>query len=166
MPASMSLHYLQPLFAPKSIALVGASERAGALGNMVFDNMMRAGFSGTLHLVNPRHSKLFGRLCVGSLGDIDEPIDLAVITAPARVIPDVLEQGARRGLKSAAILSEGFAEMGTEGRKRLKRVLAVARRHDIRLLGPGGLGLMRPSVGLNATFAATQARGGNIALVS
>ena len=92
----MSLHYLQPLFAPKSIALVGASERTGALGNMVYDNLTRAGFSGTLHLVNPRHSKLFGRSCVRSLRDIDEPIDLAVIAAPARVVPDVLKQGARR----------------------------------------------------------------------
>ncbi len=166
MPNSMSLHYLQPLFAPKSIALVGASERTGALGNMVFDNLTRAGFSGKLHLVNPRHGKLFGRSCVGSLHDIDEQIDLAVITAPARVIPDVLKEGARRGLKSAAILSAGFAETGAEGRKGLRQVLAIARRHGIRLLGPGGLGLMRPSLGLNTTYAATQARSGNIALVS
>ena len=165
-PNSMSLHYLQPLFAPKSVALVDASERACALGNMVFDNLTRAGFGGKLYLVNPRHSKLFGRSCVGSLRDIDEPIDLALITAPARVIPDVLEQGARCGLKSAAILSAGFAETSAEERKRLAQVLAIAHQHDIRLLGPGGLGLMRPSVGLNATYAATQARGGNIALVS
>ncbi len=163
---ALSTHYLQPLLAPLRVALVGATARKGALGCMVFENLAEAGFAGDLYLVNPRHSRLFGKPCFASLEDIGQPVDLAVIATPAPTIPGILEQGARSGLKSAVILSAGFAETGESGRCQLEAILAVSRRHGIRLLGPNCLGLLRPSIGLNATFASGPVRAGNIALIS
>lgn len=164
--ARMPPHYLQPLLAPRSAALVGATEREGALGAIVWRNLAAAALRGELYPVNPKHRTMFGRRAYGRLQDLPQPPDLAVIVTPARVVERVIEDAAAAGIKAAVILTSGFGETGAEGRALQERVLATAKRGGVRLLGPNCLGVMRTDVGLNATFARTPARRGPLALVS
>ena len=162
----MPPHYLQPLLAPRSVALVGATEREGALGAIVWRNLAAAGLRGEIYPVNPKHRTMFGRRAYGRLQDLSQPPDLAVIVTPARVVGRVVEDAAAAGIKAAVILTSGFGEAGAEGKALQAQVLAAAKRGGVRLLGPNCLGVMRPDAGLNATFARTPARTGPLALVS
>ncbi len=157
---------IAPIFAARSVAVVGASERPGSLGTVVFRNLIEAGFAGPIYPVNPKYGSVQGHPCVGSVGDLDEPIDLAVIVAPAAVVPDVLEDCGANGVSGAVILSAGFREAGPAGRALEEAVLEVARRYSIRFIGPNCLGVMRPDIALNATFSQSMAQSGKIALVS
>ncbi len=157
---------IAPLFEPRSIALIGASERDGSLGTVTFRNLLDAGFEGPIYPVNPAHDTVQGRACVASVRDIGDRIDLAVIVTPAAVVPQVLEECGAAHIKAAVILSAGFRESGEEGRALEEKALAVARRNSIRFIGPNCLGVMRPDTGLNATFSQFMAREGHIALVS
>jgi acetyltransferase len=164
-----SAHYLSPLFTPHSVAVVGASERAGALGRFVFENMTRAGFRGVLYPVNPKYKAVLGVRAYATLDDLPEAPDLVVVATPAHTVADVLHDAGIRGTRAAVVLSAGFAELGEEGRLRAEKVNAELKRYGMRMLGPNCLGLLRPSVGLNATFAApasTNMRRGALALVA
>jgi len=162
----MLAHYLRPLLAPDSTALVGATERAGALGAIVWRNLAAAGLRGELYAVNPKHRTLFGRRAYARLQELPRAPDLAVVVTPAHAVERVVEDAAEAGVKAAVILTSGFGETGAEGRALQARVLAAARRGGVRLLGPNCLGVMRADRGLNATFARTPARPGRLALVS
>ena len=159
-------HYLEPLFAPRSVALVGAGTRAGSLAAAVFHNLRNSGFKGAVHPVNPKHSAVDGAPCVARLTDLAEPVDLAVIVTPAQAVPQVLKDAAEAGVRHALVLSAGFGEAGNVGRALEAEIAAIARAAQIRMLGPNCLGLMRPSIGFNATFARTGATAGHIALVA
>lgn len=160
------MHPLHPLLAPRSVALVGASERPGSLGRVVRESLMAGEFTGPLFWVNPGHRTIAGQRCYRSLEDLGEPVDLAVVTAPAAATPGIVESAARAGVPAVLVLSAGFSETGEEGRKLEERLLATAREGGVRLLGPNCLGLLRPSIGLNASFARTGCKPGSIALVS
>jgi len=162
----MRPHYLNPLFAPRSIAMFGASERADSVGQVVFRNLLQAGFKGELHAVNPRHSKVQGQPCHHDLASIGRPVYLAVVATPARTVPAIVDACGEYGVKAMIILSAGFREVGTTGRQLEDRVMEAARNYGIRILGPNCLGLIRPDWGLNATFGNNNARPGNLALVS
>ncbi len=162
----MSTHYLTPLLEPKGVAIIGASEREGALGRFVFENMRRDPYKGVLYAVNPRHSVVFGDKCYASVADLPTVPDLIVIATPARTVADLLGEAGARGVKHALVLSAGFNEIGEEGRLRSKQLKTVLDRYGIRMIGPNCLGLMRPGIGLNATFASMPARAGSLALVS
>ena len=159
-------HYLQPLLAPRSVALVGATERAGALGAIVWRNLAAGGLRGELYPLNLKHRTIFGRRAYARLQELPQPPDLAVVVTPARAVERVIEDAAAAGVRAAVILPSGFGEAGAEGRALQERVLAAARRGGVRLLGPNCLGVMRTDAGLNATFARTPARAGPLALVS
>jgi acetyltransferase len=159
-------HYLQPLLAPRSVALVGATEREAALGRIVWQNLAAGGLRGTLHPVNLKHREVFGHKVVRRLPEIGAPVDLAVIVTPAATVPGIIDEAARAGIKAAVVLSSGFGEAGAGGRKLQEALLAAARRGGVRILGPNCLGLMRTDAGLNATFARAPARPGRLALVS
>jgi acetyltransferase len=161
-----STHYLTPLFEPASVAVVGASATPGKVGTLVFDNVLAAGYHGRLFAVNPKHDEVRGVRCVASLEDIREPIDLAVICTPAATVPGVIAQCGRAGVRAAIVISGGFSEAGPEGVAREAALLEAARRAGVRILGPNCLGLLRPSIGLNATFARGSAQAGSLALVS
>jgi acetyltransferase len=163
---AMHPHYLQPLFSPRTVALVGASDRPGSLGHDVFKNLLAGSLQGEVFPINPKHDHVQGQRCYRSLVALDRGVDLAVVATPAAVVPRVLEDAAKAGIHHAVILAAGFGETGAEGRAREEVLRAQARRLGIRLLGPNCLGIMRPSIGLNATFARTGARPGPIALVS
>jgi len=154
------------IFEPESIAVIGASERPGSLGTVVLRNLLDAGFPGPIHPVNPKHAEVQARRCFASVTEIGERVDLAVIAAPARVVPDVLRQCGAAGVGAAVILSAGFRETGAEGRALEDETVRVAREHGIRFIGPNCLGVLRPAARLNASFSQAMAKRGGVALVS
>jgi acetyltransferase len=166
----MAGHSLEPMFNPRGVAVFGASERPGAVGTMVLANLRAAGFAGAIVPVNPKHPMVQGLACVPDLSHLDQPLDLAVIATPASAVPDILHQCGMAGLKAAVILSAGFGEGGetdrSTGKRLMQESLEIAQRFGLRLMGPNCLGLMRPSIGLNATFSHNQALPGKLALVS
>ena len=162
----MNRHYLQALFAPASVALVGASDRAGSLGRYVLENIQKSGFQGAIHPVNPRHNMLAGLRCVAGLGDIGSAVDLVVVTTPAAAVAQVIRDAGAAGIRNAVVLSAGFGETGPAGRLLEQQVHQAAQQSQVRLVGPNCLGIMRPSIGLNASFARSQALPGSMALVS
>ena len=162
----MPAHYLQPLLAPKSVALVGATEREGALGNIVYRNLAGAGLRGALYAVNPKHATLFGAKAYARLAELPEKPDLAVIVTPARTVPGIVREAGAAGIKAAAVLTSGFGETGDAGKALQADLVHAARAAGVRVLGPNCLGLIRTDAGLNATFARTYAHAGHLALVS
>ena len=159
-------HYIARLFEPRSIALIGASESLDKVGGRVLDNLLAGGFNGTLYAVNPRHAEIRGVPCHPSIGAIATPVDLAVIALPAASVPGIIEDCGRAGVRNAIVLSAGFAEVGPAGAKLERAMLAAAKPHRVRILGPNCVGVMRPRVGMDATFARGGALAGSIALVS
>jgi acetyltransferase len=162
----MFRHVLAPLLAPASVALVGATEREGALGRIVWQNLAAGGLRGALSAVNPKHSAVFGQRCYPRLGKLPQPPDLAVLVTPARTVPAILEEAGAAGVRAAVVLTSGFGETGAAGHTLQAEALAAARKHGLRLLGPNCLGLMRTDAGLNATFSPVPALPGKLALVS
>jgi acetyltransferase len=162
----MDTHYLSRLFTPRSVALFGASDREDSVGGIVFKNLRTAGFEGPIYPVNPRRAEVQGVPAYADLAAVDQPVDLAVVATPAPTIPDIVEACGEYGVRMMLILSAGFRETGEAGRKLEDRVIQVARRYGIRLMGPNCLGLIRPDIGLNITFGHNNARPGNLALVS
>jgi acetyltransferase len=162
----MSDHYLKSLFEPRSVALIGATLGEQKVGARVLDNLIAAGFQGKLFAVNPKHTVLRGIPCVASVAALPGPVDLAVIATPAATVPGVVEECGRAGIRAAVVITAGFREAGREGAELERQLLAAARSHGVRLLGPNCVGLMRPPLGLNATFGRGQALPGALALVS
>ena len=149
---------------PRSVALIGASEREGSLGRTVYENLLRGAYTGQVHAVNPNRRDLLGRPVHASLARIGEPVDLAVIAAPSAKIPGILDKAGGH-VRAAVLLSypEGD-DASVEAWER--ELVAVARARRIRLLGPGAFGVVRTNIGLNATFCAPLARPGRLALVA
>jgi acetyltransferase len=162
----MSKHYLTSLFAPKSVAVFGASDRVDSVGQIVFQNMLDSGFKGALYPINSRSPEVQGRKTYGSIAEIEEIVELAVIATPPDTVPDIIEACGLHGVKAAVIITAGFGEIGAEGKELENRLLENAKRYGIRLIGPNCLGVMRPSIGLNATFNKGGANTGNLALIS
>ena len=158
------LHSLAPLLAPRSVALIGASEREGSLGRTVYENLLRGDYTGRVHPVNPNRRDLLGRPVYASLKRIGEPVDLAVIAAPSPAVPRILNDAGGQ-VRAAVLLS--YAEGNAAAARAWERdVLAAARAQRIRLLGPGAFGVVRTDIGLNATFCAPLAKPGRLALVA
>ncbi|HET9734002.1 MAG TPA: CoA-binding protein, partial [Burkholderiales bacterium] len=159
-------HYLTPLFEPQSVALIGASERAGSVGAVLVENMLAAKYRGALHAVNPKYKSVQGVQCFDAIGKVPPRVDLAVIATPPRVVPEVIEQCGRAGVRAAVVITAGFSEIGPAGAKLERALLENARRHRLRVVGPNCLGLMRPELGLNATFARGTPYAGSLGLIS
>ena len=162
----MGQHYLKPLFAPKSVAVFGASDQTDSVGKIVFHNMLQSGYQGALYPINPNHAKIQGQKAYASISQIQEPVDLAIIATPPHSVPDIIEECGKHNVKAAVIITAGFGEAGVAGIKLERAVLENAKRHNIRLIGPNCLGVMRPDIGLNATFNHGSANIGNLAFVS
>jgi len=162
----MGPHFLTRLFEPKSIAVFGASEREGAVGTRVFRNLIRAGYQGKLFPVNPKHAGVQGHPAFAKVGDIGLPVDLAVIATPAQATIDVIRQCGEADVRAAVVLSAGFRETGEAGVRLERQLKETAAHYNLRLIGPNCLGMMRPRVGIDATFLDTPAEPGRLALVS
>ena len=162
----MRPHYLSALFAPNSVAMFGASETPDSVGQVVFKNLLDGGFEGGIYAINPKRDTVLGEKAYPDLDSIGEDIDLAIVATPARTVPGIVEACGVYGIKSMIILSAGFREVGEQGKALEDKVRDSARTHGIRFMGPNCLGLIRPSIGLNATFGNNSASEGGIALVS
>ncbi|MEN3112979.1 GNAT family N-acetyltransferase [Uliginosibacterium paludis] len=159
-------HYLSPLFEPRSVAIIGATERADALGAILLRNMREAGFKGALHAINPKYQSVQGITCYAHIQDVPGKVDLAVIATPAGTVPGLVDECGRAGVRVAAVLSAGFGESGALGAQLEADTVSIARGYGMRVLGPNSFGVARPLVGLNATFAGSSATAGSIGFVS
>lgn len=164
----MHTHYLDSLFAPKSVAVIGASERAGSIGRVIMENLIGGGYGGAIYPVNPKRNSVFGLPAYRSIEDAG-PVDLAVITTPADTVPGIIEACGRHGTQAALLISNGFGGRGPVGRGEsalLRETLHHAKTYGVRLLGPDCLGIMRPGLKLNLAYSPSSAQPGNVALVS
>lgn len=158
--------HLETLFSPKSIAVIGASTRIGSVGYTLTENLLKNGYSGTLYPINPKTDTLFGLPCYAKISLIPHDIDLAIIIVPAETVPLVLCEVGAKGVPAVVIISSGFKETGKEGKKLEDEVTEISKKYDIALLGPNCLGFLRPSLGLNASFAKILPPLGNVAFFS
>jgi acetyltransferase len=157
---------LEYFFAPKSVAVIGATDREGSVGRTVLANLINGKFQGKVYGVNPHRSEVLGHPCHANIAAVPEKVDLAVVVTPAPTVPAVIRQCVDAGARSAIVISAGFRERGPEGAKLEQQIQAELRRGAMRLVGPNCLGMMNPSLGLNATFAEGIARKGNVAFLS
>ena len=157
---------LDVLFAPQSVAVIGATDKTGSVGRTVLQNLISSPFGGTVFPINPKRPNVLGLKAYPSLADAPDPVELAVIVTPPQTIPGVMEECVAAGVRGAIVISAGFKETGPEGEELERQVLAQARRGGIRVVGPNCLGVMNPTNGFNATFAAGIARPGSVGLVS
>lgn len=143
---------LRTLFDPQSVAIIGASSDPVKIGGRPIDNMKIAGFQGRLIPINSRSKEIQGLPAVPSLRDVDEPVDMAVIVVPQPAVRDSVQACIEKGVKSAIILSSGFAEIDEAGAEEQRRIAAMAREAGLRLLGPNCMGSMNANTGMIATF--------------
>jgi acetyltransferase len=158
-------HPLDPLFLPKSVAVIGASERPGSVGRSVLWNLLSSPFGGTVYPVNSKRSNVLGIKAYPSVTELPEKVDLVVVTTPADSVPDLIHESVECGIPGGIVISAGFKEFGEHG-KELERQISKIIQGKMRLIGPNCLGVMNPIRGLNATFAHTVARPGNVAFIS
>ena len=159
---------LQEIFQPKSVAVVGASNRPGSVGTALFRNLLSASYSGVVYPVNPNRSSVSGVRCYPDVDALPEPPELAVIIVPARAVPGVAESLGRLGTRGLIVISSGFREVGGEGVRLEDALIATARRYRMSLVGPNCFGVLNTdgSINLNATFSGDLPPRGNIAFVS
>ncbi|HIK43291.1 MAG TPA: bifunctional acetate--CoA ligase family protein/GNAT family N-acetyltransferase [Leptolyngbyaceae cyanobacterium M65_K2018_010] len=157
---------LEAFFAPKTVAVIGATERPGSVGRTLVWNLIRSPFGGTVYPVNPKRDHVLGVRAYPSIEAVPEPVDLAMIATPAATVPDLVQACAAAGVKGAIVLATGFHEIGPAGVALEEQIKAHLRHHPMRLIGPNCLGLMNPLIGLNATFASSLARRGNVGFIS
>lgn len=169
-PAHDVLRYgrrpLDAIFAPRNVAVIGATEEMGSVGRTLMRNLISTPFTGAVFPVNPGRNSVLGIKAYPDVREVPEPVDLAIVATPAPIVPDVIRECAEVGIPGAVVISAGFKETGAEGVELEKRVLAEARRGRMRVLGPNCLGVMRPASGFNATFASAMARPGSVGFVS
>jgi len=158
-------HPLDPLFAPRSVAVVGATERPGSVGRAVLWNLLSNPFGGTVFPVNSKRPNVLGIKAYPKVSDLPDKVDLVVVTTPANTVPDVLTESVAAGIPAGIVISAGFKEHGEHGKELEERITQIIR-GKMRLIGPNCLGVMNPIRGLNATFAHSIARPGNVAFIS
>jgi acyl-CoA synthetase (NDP forming)/GNAT superfamily N-acetyltransferase len=159
---------LEPLFAPRHVAVIGASRTPGGVGREVLRNIMSGGFSGGVHVVNPNALEVAGLPSHARVTDVDQSVDLAVIAVPVPQLLDVVADCGAAGVRAAVILTSGLGETGEEGVRLQRELLDLARRHSLRLVGPNCIGLVNtdPAVSLYAWFGATPVRAGRLAVAT
>lgn len=157
---------LRPFFAPRNVALIGASPNPSKLSHGILENMRNYGFTGNIFPVNPQYKEIDGLICYPDIVSVPESVDLAVIVLPGSAVPDVLESGGQKGLKAAIIISGGFREVGPEGAALEARCVEIARRYGMRLIGPNCVGTMDVVTGFNSTFIKGMPEKGVIGFIS
>ena len=158
-------HPLDAMFKPDSVAVIGASERVGSVGRTILWNLLSSPFGGAVYPVNPTRRHVLGIQAFPSIKAIPDPVSLAVITTPAATVPGIVGECVAAGVPAAIVLSAGFREQGEQGLALEAEITRLARGR-MRIVGPNCLGVMNPVRGLNATFALTVARPGNVAFLS
>ncbi len=159
---------LDPLFRPRSVAVIGASRERGTIGAEIFHNLLEHGFRGPVYPVNPKATVVQSVQAYPTIADVPGPVDLAVIVVPAAAATEILEACGKAGVRAAVVISAGFKETGEAGLARERELVDCAKRHGMRLLGPNCLGVLNTEAGvrLDATFAPTYPPAGRIAFSS
>lgn len=162
----MSQTPLTPIFHPRSVAIIGATEKPASVGRTVVRNLLEQPSGATIFPINPSRNNVLGIRCYPNIAAIGEPVDLAIVITPAETVAGVLQECENAGVGGAIVISAGFAELGPEGVEREKRIRKVLASGKVRMIGPNCLGIMNPRTGLNATFAQSSALPGNLAFLS
>ncbi len=163
----MSLRNLVQLFDPRSVAVIGASNAARHVGNVLMRNLLDGGIAGPIMPVNPKYRAVAGVLAYRDVASLPETPELAVVCSPDHTVPDVIEALGERGTAVAVIVNDGLARRrDAAGRSLRDEAVEAARRHGMRLLGPGSLGVLVPHTGLNASLSHVSALPGRLAFVS
>lgn len=159
---------LDSLFRPSSIAVVGASRRSGTIGYQIVDNLLRHGYRGVLHPVNPSARAIHGVRAWPDVSSIPEPIDLAVVVVPKERVPEVVDDCGRAGVKALVVITAGFKEVGGAGVAREDALMEQVRRYGMRLVGPNCMGLLNTeeAMSMNATFAPNMPPPGHMSFLS
>ena len=159
------MNKLENFFNPNSVAIVGASEEAEKIGNIISKNLLELGFTGKVYFVNPKHEKLFNQDCYKKLSEIEGDVDLAIVAVPAKFVNEVVDDG-KDMIKNYVIISAGFSEIGEEGSKQEKELNKLVESNQLNILGPNCLGFINPEMKLNASFGSGMMKEGNISFVS
>ncbi|BAY27655.1 GCN5-related N-acetyltransferase [Calothrix sp. NIES-2100] len=157
---------LSSIFAPTTVAVIGASDSPGSVGRTLLWNLISNPFGGTVFPVNPKHHSVLGIKSYTNIAEVPDEVDLAIIATPAPTVPKIVRECVAAGVKSAVIVSAGFKEIGASGIELEQQILHEARLGKLRIIGPNCLGVMNPHTGLNATFASTMARPGKVGFIS
>ncbi len=145
----LSSEAIRSIFEPNSIAIVGASRSPEKVGYLILENLLESGFTGKLYPINPKVDEILGLRTYPSIGNVIEDIDLAVIVVPATIVPNVLKECGKKGIKSTIVISGGFRESGKEGEELEKLVIEIINETGIRLVGPNCIGVDNPYIGMS-----------------
>lgn len=154
------------LFKPRSVAVIGASREPSKVGHAVLKNIVNSGFQGKVYPINPKAEEILGIKSYKSVLDVPEDIDMAVIVVPASIALDAAEECGKKGVKYLIVISAGFKEIGGEGIERERKLVEIARKYGMRIVGPNCLGIIDTYTPINASFSATMPRRGSIAFIS
>lgn len=162
----MSVENLDKIFQPKSIAVVGASERKGSVGAAIMRNLIESGFPGDIFPINPKHKKLWGKSACPSITDLVTAVDLAIIASPIMSAPQIVKECVATGVGGAVIISAGAKEIGEQGKKLEAAIQKEAKHSGLRIIGPNCVGVMSGRSKLNASFANQMPLAGKMAFIS
>jgi len=159
---------LERLLEPRSVAIVGASPKAGSVAGTILANLQTCGYRGSLHPVNPKYTEVFGVPCVPTIGALPEEVDLAILAINRTLVLDAVEECGRKGISNLVIITAGFKESGEEGAKLERRLHSLIERYRLNVVGPNCMGIINSSerMRLNASFSRWFPPGGEIAFVS
>lgn len=158
---------LKKLFDPRSVAIIGASETSGKVGNIIFENLVKGGYKGKIYPINPKYKKIDKIKCYSTVLDIEDEIDMAIVAIPAGVVPQSIKECAWRArpIKNIVIISAGFSESGEKGSLLEKEIKELAGEYGLNIVGPNCLGIVNSKIRLNASFAKRNIKEGKIGLV-
>lgn len=159
-------HPLDAIFAPRSVAVIGATDRPGSVGRAVLWSLVSSPFGGTVYPVSDKRASVLGIKAYKKIADVPEAVDLAVVVTPAVTVPAIIGECVDAGVPGAIVISAGFKEHGEHGKELERQIRERMQGTGMRLIGPNCLGVMNPVSGLNATFASTIARPGNVGFIS
>ena len=159
---------MEAIFSPGSVAVVGASTTPGKVGHDIFANILRGGYQGILYPVNPTAKSVLSVRAYGSIADIPDAVDLAMVILPPQRAMGAIDEAIKKGVKGVVVVSAGFREVGPEGRAVEDRIVAMCREAGVRMVGPNCLGVINPhaDVRLNASFSSRMPSAGNISFIS
>jgi len=161
-------HSLESIFRPKSVAVIGASSKKGSIGRETLHNILIAEFNGKVFPVNPHATVIHSIKAYSTILDVPDGVDLAIIIVPKLGVKEVVRQCGEKGVKGIVVISAGFSEVGSEGKKREKEVLKVVQDYGMRMIGPNCFGVVNtdPEVNLNATFGKVYPREGRVGFIT
>ncbi|MBI4763979.1 MAG: CoA-binding protein [Deltaproteobacteria bacterium] len=161
----MTMGSIKAMFDPQTIALIGASDKAGSVGRAILDNILYPG-KRKIFPVNPNQESLLDLKCYPSLSSLPEHVDLAVIATPAKTVAGIVEECGKMGVDGITIISAGFKKIGAEGKKLEDEISEIRKEYGLRIIGPNCVGIIRPHIGLNTSFLKVNPAPGNIAFIS